>query len=370
MGLFSNFFKRKNLADNKFLFEELLANTSDLIYFKDSDSRFIKASGQLARRLGASSVHELIGKTDFDFFSEEHAQQAFDDEKKIMETRKPIVGMIEKETFPDGRVLWSSTSKFPLIDKHKNVIGTVGISRDITARKKAEDELKASKKKLQHSLKEKEILLAEVHHRVKNNLAVISGMLDLQRYKVQENGQEFNALSSTQTRIKSIANVHELLYQTENFADINIQDLINKMVEDIQHSYNSEDKRIEFIVDIERIVLNPNSAVPFCLLMNELIQNSYSHAFKEVKKGRISISAKTSKGEVKVVYTDNGVGMPDDFEKIQEMEKSLGLTLIKALSSQLHAYNIKSSNKDGFTYQFKFNVDHQSSSGGIVNRVF
>lgn len=360
--------KLRQNFDDKFLFEELLANTSDNIYFKDRQSRFIRGSEQLAKRLGADSPDELIGKTDFDFFSKEHAQQAFEDEQKIIETGEPIIGIEEKETFPDGRVLWSSTSKFPLVDQDKNIIGTVGISRDITARKKAEEELKASREEIQKALKEKELLLAEVHHRVKNNLAVISALMELQRYKLQEKNEPVpDVLVSTKTRIQSIANVHELLYQTENFANLSIKDLVVKLCEDTKASYNSERKKIEFSIDIEKIVLSPNQAVPLCLLVSELIQNSYKHAFKDRDKGKITISAKLNNDEICVVYKDDGIGFGLDFEKI-DSSSSLGLTLISALSTQLEARSIESSGGDGFTYKFKFSIDSPTDSRGFINK--
>ncbi|SMO52557.1 sensor histidine kinase [Gracilimonas mengyeensis] len=352
---FSSFFRSSgNSIDNSFLFDKLLDTTSDLIYFKDTDSRFIKASMQLAKRLGASRMEELIGKTDFDFFSEEHARQAYEDEQQIMETRVPKIGIIEKETFTDGRVLWSSTSKFPLVDESEKVIGTFGISRDITARKQAEDKLKKSKKQLQNSLKEKEVLLAEVHHRVKNNLAVISGMLELQRDHANNTDTGLEMISTMQSRILSIANVHELLYKTENFAEINIRDLVVQLCEDICHSYQSDVKTVSFEIDVDRIILTPNRAVPFSLLMNELIQNSYNHAFTGKKEGEISIVVKRTNGEVEVVYSDNGKGMSESFEEVIEKSNSLGLTLIKTLSKQIEAYAIHSSNSHGFSYRFRF----------------
>lgn len=120
------------------LLSALLDNTPDHVYFKDKESHFIQASKSVVEKLRLKSVDELIGKTDFDYFTKEHAEQAFRDEQKIIETGKPIEGKIEKETYSDGRIAWVSTTKIPRYDEKGNIIGTLGISRDITQQKEVE----------------------------------------------------------------------------------------------------------------------------------------------------------------------------------------------------------------------------------------
>jgi PAS domain S-box-containing protein len=137
------------------LMESLLSHTSDHIYFKDLRSCFLYISKAQATRYGLTDPIEAVGKTDFDFFDEEHARQAFDDEQAIIRTGQPIVAKEEKETWPDGRVSWVSTSKWPLHDDEGNIIGTVGISRDITDHKQAEDDLRAAKEGLEVRVRER-----------------------------------------------------------------------------------------------------------------------------------------------------------------------------------------------------------------------
>ncbi|MEO0293556.1 MAG: PAS domain S-box protein [candidate division WOR-3 bacterium] len=131
------------------LLTSLLDNIPDRIYFKDEKSRFIAVSNSLVKWLKARSAEEMIGKTDFDYFTEEHAEAAFQDEQEIMKTGKPIEGKIEKETHPDGRITWVSTTKIPRYDENGNVIGTLGISRDITDKLLAERKLEETVNKLQ-----------------------------------------------------------------------------------------------------------------------------------------------------------------------------------------------------------------------------
>jgi PAS domain S-box-containing protein len=133
------------LAAERDLLGALLENSPDMIYFKDRQSRFVRASKALAERLGAKRPDEILGRSDFDIFSDEHARPAYDDEQEIIRTGKPVVGKIEKETWPDGRVSWVLTSKMPLRDKDGNIIGTFGSSKDITAIKQVEGELAAER---------------------------------------------------------------------------------------------------------------------------------------------------------------------------------------------------------------------------------
>lgn len=125
-----------------------LANIPDCVYFKDRESRFIALSSSLADKHGQQGIADIIGKTDFDFFSKDHAQPAFDDEQAIIKTGKPLLGKLEKETWADGRVSWVLTNKLPLRNEKGEIIGTFGISKDITESKQMEAALEKSQREL------------------------------------------------------------------------------------------------------------------------------------------------------------------------------------------------------------------------------
>lgn len=150
-------------ANQDDLFEFLLEHIPDRIYFKDRESHFIRVSRAKAERHGVADPRELIGKTDFDLFTAEHAQDALEDEQEIIRTGRSIAGKVEKETLPDGQVRWALSTKMPLWNSRGKIIGTCGISKDMTALKEMEDALAKSNADLARALVE----LKQTHEALK-----------------------------------------------------------------------------------------------------------------------------------------------------------------------------------------------------------
>src|SRR3972149_2841329 len=147
MGISRDITKRKQSEDDllsreKSLFDSLMDNITESIFYKDLNSRFIRINTACAEKFGIKNPEQAVGKTGFDFFSEEHAKQAYEDEQNVIKTSKPIVDLEEKETFENKADKWASTTKIPWYDKDKNIIGTFGITKDITEKKKAEEKIK------------------------------------------------------------------------------------------------------------------------------------------------------------------------------------------------------------------------------------
>lgn len=202
-------------------------------------------------------------------------------------------------------------------------------------------ELDQKNKELEEALAEKEILIKEIHHRVKNNLAVISGLLELQM-DYMENEQVRKSLMESQLRVRSISMIHEKLYQHENLSKIDFDKYIRELVDIILHSLNNEHKHIDMHMDIDNIELSVDQGVPCGLILNELISNAYEHAFKGRMEGVINICIKEKEDQIQMKVSDNGNGLPEGFEIGQT--GSLGLTLVQTLTRQLNG-NLHFTNK-------------------------
>ncbi|MDO5836191.1 MAG: PAS domain S-box protein [Methanobacterium sp.] len=197
---------------------------------------------------------------------------------------------------------------------------------DITQRKSAENEVK-------HSLNEKELLLREIHHRVKNNMQIISSLLNLQRSYIHDE-EAANILQESQGRVKSMALIHEKLYQTSDLARINVEEYIRSLTMNLFHSY-TVNPGIKLSLDVGELYFNIDTAVPLGLIINELVSNSLKYAFKDRNEGeiRISILETAEPGSYLLMIRDDGTGFPEDLDF--NKSHSLGLQLVNTLVNQL-----------------------------------
>ncbi|MEX0723166.1 MAG: histidine kinase dimerization/phosphoacceptor domain -containing protein [Gracilimonas sp.] len=203
---------------------------------------------------------------------------------------------------------------------------------------------------IQSSLKEKEVLLREIHHRVKNSLAIISGLIELQLDST-DSKEARNVLQNSQTRLQSVGLIHEKLYQTDSFTDIELDHYIKDLVQAIHSTFTEYKDDVQLVFDVERIELNIDRVIPCGLLINELVVNAFKHAFRKGQKGRLDISLRKQGEEVVLKVSDNGSGLSTEFGK--ENQESLGTLLINSFASQLKA-KMKVDNKNGATFTFTF----------------
>lgn len=218
------------------------------------------------------------------------------------------------------------------------------ITSDITDKKNAEERLLTN-------LHEKEIMLKEIHHRVKNNMQVISSLLKLQSGYVK-NKEALELFKNSQNRVKTMALVHEKLYRSKNLSDIDIGDYIKNLVQHIMATYLVSTKIIKINYDISDVYLDLNSAVPCGLILNELISNACKYAFSDGREGIINVSFKVIE-DSKYLFTvsDNGIGLPKNFKL--EDSTTLGMQLVYSLTLQLHG-KIEVDNNNGASFAICF----------------
>ncbi len=295
------------------------------VFVKDIESRFVTTNASHLQALGAGSLEEVVGKTDFEFFPQALAEQYRADEQAVIQSGQSLLDREEPVIDHSGRSRWFLTTKVPLYDNNGSIIGVIGMSNNITDRKRAEEQIR-------ESLKEKEVLLKEIHHRVKNNLQVISSLLYLQSKKINDEGS-FQIFKESQNRIKSMALIHEKLYRSEDLAKIDFAEYIRNLTNSLFRSYEVSSSKVELKIKVDETSMGIDTAIPCGLIINELVSNSLKYAFPDGREGEINIGFHSDDGKFNLVVGDNGVGFPEelDFRNTQ----SLGLQLVNTLTGQL-----------------------------------
>jgi PAS domain S-box-containing protein len=306
------------LRESEEIFRQFMEHSPIYVFFKDAQIRSIRLSKNYETMLG-KPIGELLGKTMDELYPSDLAKSMIADDLRILKEGSPVE--IEEEL--NGRNY--TTIKFPILqDGEPRYLA--GFTIDITERKKAEDQLLAS-------LAEKEALLREIHHRVKNNLQVISSLVGLQSHELQE-GPFMEAMHDIQNRIKSMAIIHERLYRSEDMAHVDIREYIAGISSSLFQTFGIEPGRINMIVDVEDIRMGIGSAVPCGLIINELLTNALKHAFPGGRKGEIVVRMKRDiSGVITLSVMDDGAGLPRETDI--EASQTLGLRLVRILIKQL-----------------------------------
>jgi PAS domain S-box-containing protein len=305
---------------------DILENSPDIIIRYDKNLRYLFVNPAVARD-NVRPVSYYIGKTNRELnMPLEKAIYLENIIKKVFETGKEIV----EETDFDSQVgkLCYQITWLPEFSQDGTTVETVlSIAHNITTHKKIEQQLKAS-------LQEKEMLLQEIHHRVKNNLQIISSLHSLQSARIT-NPEALEMLKDSQNRIKSMAYIHEKLYQSEDLAHIDFSDYIRNLAYNLFHTYKISAENITLELDINDVLLNIDIAIPCGMLINELITNSLKYAFPGNRKGKISINLSGEANELVLVVKDNGIGLPP--RVALENTGTLGLQLVNMLAGQINA---------------------------------
>lgn len=334
MVAYSDITERKRIEDElayeRALLGALMDGSSDNIYFKDRMSRFIRCSRGLASSLGLAGPEEMVGKTDFDYFRREHAEEAFADEARIMSTGLPI--RKEERDMPMGRPdVWVLVEKMALRDDAGRIVGTFGITRDITARKLAEERIRALLAEKEGLLEEKELLLHEVHHRMKNNLGSVASLLSIYASRM-ERPEAAEALKDASGRVLGMAVLYERLHRSSDFASSPFKGYAAALV-DQAIAGQSEGRAIATEYAIGDFSLPVSVVQPLGLILNELATNAAKYAFEGREGGRVRVAAALGSERLELSFEDDGVGMPEGAGSAGST--GFGLTLVDSLARQL-----------------------------------
>jgi len=199
------------------------------------------------------------------------------------------------------------------------------IYRDISVRKKHEQQI-------MRDLEEKEVLLKEVHHRVKNNMQVISSMLKLQSRHIDDK-KALELFKNSQDRVKSMALIHERIYNSPDLASVNFEEYVQNLAHNLFISRRISSNKVVLDMNIKNVTVNMNKAVPLGLIINELISNALKHAFPNERKGKLTVSIKKKKDKFELIVADDGIGYAKDLNL--KTPDSLGMQLVLALTEQL-----------------------------------
>jgi PAS domain S-box-containing protein len=239
--------------------------------------------------------------------------------------------------------IWISTTLTPIYSEFGNLKKIVLVDTDITSGK-------ILQKQIEESLKEKDVLLKEIHHRVKNNLQIIISLLNLQSGYIKDE-TTLKAVQDGQNRVRSMALVHEKFYQAEELSEIDFGDYVEKLTQYIYQSYGDKTDRVKMIIDGKGVGLDMDTAMPSGLLVNEIVSNAYKYAFPGDKHGEIKISLSKQNGKVVFKISDNGVGLPPEINL--DAAESLGMQLIQALTAQLDG-ELEVSRENGTEFKVSF----------------
>jgi PAS domain S-box-containing protein len=352
----------------------------DMICIADIKTNFfMKINPSFGKTLGYSD-EELLAKPFIDFIHPDDKDPTLDVIEKKLSHGIPVINFENRYRCKDGSYKWLMWTSKPIPEQGI----TYSIARDVTDEKHAEEESKKHRNQLEEmvtertfelietneqlkqeiaerkhadeqvkaSLREKEILLQEIHHRVKNNLQVIISLLRLQSRGIKDR-DILTMFQESQDRINSMALVHEKIYYSKDLANIRLRDYVNDLASDLFKSYNLSSGNIEFKMEIEDIPIGIDTSIPCGLIINELLSNSLKHAFPENRKGEIKIEIRSAnESEIEMAYSDNGIGLPKSFDFREST--GFGFRMIVDLVEYKLMGNIKLIQDRGTIFQIRF----------------
>lgn len=335
--------KEEEIKASEVRFRDLfnyMSNGVAIYEAKDNGNDFIfKDFNPAGERIENFKKENLLGKNVLEVFPGVKEFGLFDVFKRVWETGKPEHHPISM--YQDERIIgWRENYVYKLPSGE-----IVAVYDDITERKRAEEQIKTS-------LKEKEILLSEIHHRVKNNMQVIISLLRLRAEKIEDK-KYADMFKEGEDRIRSMSLVYEQLYQSNDFANIDFGEYIKNLANGLFTFYGVDTNKVKLNIEIKDVLFDLENAIPCGLIINELVSNSLKHAFPQNKEGHIAIDLQTiNEDELELTVSDDGVGIPEDLDI--EQTDTMGLNLVKVLAGHQLDGKIDLDRTDGTQFNIKF----------------
>jgi PAS domain S-box-containing protein len=329
------------LQESEARYRLLVENQKDLVVKTDLEGRFLYANPAYYELFGVAEG-ELLGKT--------YTPLVHPDDLPVVEKavaalfEPPFECSYEERASTRHGWRWLSWTARSVLDEQGEVTALIGSAQDITERKQAEEQVK-------QSLREKEILLRELNHRVKNNMHVISALLNLQA-SYTDNDEVKTMFADLHNRIQAMSLVHEKLYQSPDLSRIDLQDYVEDLVYLILTGNLSAVDRISLVLDIEPIQVSMDIAIPFGMILNELISNAMKHAFPDERSGGIRLRLLQEQGVIELDYADNGIGVPEGFDF--RRQQSLGMQTIIALAERQLGGTATFRSQQGINWSIRF----------------
>ncbi len=303
-------------------FRAIFETAQEIIFLKGRDLRYRLVNPAMEKLFGMPA-DDIIKRADEELFNKEEADFCADSDRRALAGE-----VVEEESamMVGGRTVVFHTIKVPIRNEAGEIVGICGIARDTTDRRRMEEALRAS-------VREKEVLIKEVHHRVKNNMQIISSILNLQSGSIRDPAAR-EGLAECQSRIRSMALVHEKLYRSGNLSRIDFADYLRSLSAALFQSCRPDNELVELDFTASDVSLDVNIAIPCGLIANELIINAFKHGFPAGRPGRLKVGLDAlGDGGYRLVVADDGIGFPEDLDF--RMTDSLGLQLVTLLVDQL-----------------------------------
>lgn len=332
----------ESLRESRATLEAALASMSDAVFISDAEGRFLHFNDAFA------TFHR--------FASREECRETLSEYPEILDVYLPDGSLAPPDMWAVPRALrgeretnaeytlrrkdtgetWIGSYSFgPIRNKDDEIIGSVVAGQDVTGRKRAERELRESGERLRASLAEKEVMLKEIHHRVKNNMQVISSLVSLQSDEIGDEATRA-ALDDVTHRVRSMALVHEKLYQSEDLARVNLAEYAESLLNYLWRAHGTQASGVRLNMELKSAPISVEAAVPCGLILNELVSNALKHAFGDRTEGRVTVAVRRDpEGRVHLRVSDDGAGLPPGLD--WRNAPSLGLRLVNMLARQLRA---------------------------------